>query len=337
VATATQLTRSELNDTFEALRREIVTGDEATLVTYVTDLAATAANAHRTSGTFRRWSHRNHLLLESQRRRFKESHKGLYAGVAQWAKLDRSVRSSAKAKLIWAAHGHRSDNGKAQAPIVTTEEAADAVKAVQAGMADTKTKAKPASRGSFGFKLVQVYDWSDTIANDPGAIEPDWDAPVVGADRDTRDALISASPVPVEFTSLGGLTAHGVLDDAGIHVDADIPVAAQTVELARQLAHVELGSLAQFGDDLADPSASSERATRECEATLVAVLVSRMLGLDADDLTRSAAAWLRTFTDPDTGNAIEGHKKRLKLLNAKLDSAMKVANDIVAACVPTGA
>lgn len=324
------LTRSEVQESFEQLRREVVSGGDEEIGSYLTELAHLAANAHRVSGSFRRWSHRNHLMLESQRRRFAETHRGLYAGRAQWRKLDRSVLPDARPKLIWAALGSKNETDAAvQTPKVPQGVRSTTTSAVRsASTAPAKvtpaTSAKASSvackRSSFkGFRLVEVFDWTDTVSNDPDAIEPDWEAPLVGGFRATLDSLAEAAPFSVVFAPLGGVEGHLRMTDREVAIEESLPVGNRIAALCRAWALHDLGS-----------DKSVPVPDREAEAVVASVLACQMLGLDTDGAaTRTAATYLRCFAEPD-GTPIAGIKRQLKMLNGRLDRAMTIANSVVA-------
>lgn len=302
---AVKLTNEQIQNAFEDLRQEIITGSDEHLVEYLETMADLAANA-RKGGMFRRWSARNFMYLEAQRRMSGESHLGLYAGRAQWASIDRKVNAGARAKKIWAFSPKKdrrdvSDDAEAEAP-----------------------------RMRAGFALVDVYDWSDTTSTDPTFIEPNWAAPLAVGDQATLEMLAASSPVPVEFIDMASRSENGYLCRTGIVVDASTPLGNQLSTLAHELGHFELGHLDALGSTAGTDQAEL-RAKCEQEAALVQWLVMKMLGLDeavGNDVTAAAANYLRTWID-DTGAEIPGRKRRAKLLDARLGAAMPAAEAIV--------
>lgn len=321
--TVKELSRTDINAEFKKLRREVVTGDDTYISAYLARLADIAANARRTKGVFRQWSHRNHMMLSAQERKLGEHHVGLYAGPSQWTKLDRAVRDDARPKFIYRPVGGR--------PVPT-----DDVPAPQADENpdfDGDVETPPARHGRHigsRFALQAVYDWTDTYSLDPSFIEPDWSAPLAAGDQSTLDALVAASPVPVHFDGMAARREHGYLDRDGIHVDATLPVGNQIFTLAHELTHHHLGHLETIA---AAPKTHREQVRARCEqeAALGQWLVCRALGFAdsvGEELTANVAAYLRSWLDAD-GNELEGHKARLKLLNERLDKAMGAVRTIL--------
>jgi hypothetical protein len=308
----TRLTRAEAQECFEELRRRIVTGTDEDMVNYVSELASLAANARKV-GMFRKWSSRNYMFIESQRRRFGENHIGLYAGTAQWRKLARVPRDTARPKKMWAF----------VPPAAIRDE----------GLTPEELRAANAAhRSRPAFRLVEVFDWSDTVSTDTDFVEPNWAAPLATGDNKTLDRLVSSSPVPVQFLNLGGATANGYLDATGITVNSDLPVGNRISTLAHELVHHQLGHLAVLGNTAEQGEQDEVRARCEQEAALGQWLVMKMLGLGEEvgnDITTQAANYLRTWSDPDSGEEIAGHKRRGKLLDARLDAALAAADAIV--------
>lgn len=309
----TRLSNDELRDAKKELATALTRGDDKHLTAYLETLATTAANARRALGVFKRWSLPNRITLESQRKRLGESHVGLYAGVAQWRKLDRDVRSDARPKVIWAYAGQDED---------------DAVVAPAAGQAPT-----PARRGRARFVPVTVYDWTDTAYTDPEMIEPDWSVPLAAGDQATYDALLASSPVPVTVLDQPARAEHGVLTREGITLyNAASPLGNRIETLAHELGHHHLGHLDRLVAAKKGEERDAVRAECEQEAQLTAWLVMKILGLDeaiGNDVTVATATYLRSWTDPETGEAVEGTKRRMKMLTARLDPALTAAETIV--------
>jgi hypothetical protein len=306
-----KLDRKQVTDAYAELRKAIVTGTDEHLVAYLSDMARMAANGRRI-GLFRRWSHRNHMMLAAQRRQFGEQHIGLYAGAKQWARFERSVRVDARPKVIWA---------YSAVPVFAAVE--------DDGTQDADRKVvghRP------GFQLVDVFDWSDTVADDPDFVEPNWCLPLAVGDAATRDALAASSPVPVRFVDVGSRNENGWLDATGITVDSSRPVGNQIATISHELGHLELGHLERLADTQHSANPDEVRAECEQEAELTQWLVLKMLGLDEEagnDLTAKTANYLRTWIDPNTGDDVAGHKRRGKLLDARLDAAMSAAEKII--------
>jgi hypothetical protein len=320
-----KISKEKAQELFEGLRRQIVTGNDDAIVAYLSEMSRLAANARRI-GLFRRWSARNYMFLAAQARWLHESHLGLYAGAAQWARIDRSVRPGSRPKLIWAyvppAAAKTDDDAQGATPTAS----ADTAKASKSARPTPTQRRRPA------FRLVEVFDWSDTVSDDPDFVEPNWATPLAAGDAGTLSQLIASSPVPVTLTDLGGSSANGWLDRSGITVNSAMPIGNQISTLAHELTHHQLGHLDLIAETRHGGDQGDVRIRCEQEAGLGQWLVLKQLGLDetvGNDITASAAAYLRSWSDPDTGEQIAGHKRRGKLLDARLDAALAAADAIV--------
>ena len=359
MARVKKLSPKDVNEAFEALRKEIVTGDDEHMLGYLANIATFAANARRVHGMFRRWSHRNHLLLESQRHRLNESHKGVYAGTAQWSKLDRVVRSDASPKTIWAFSGRKPAMTPATVPptptpattvigpasisstaqVPTTVPTVTTIVSPVASVASVAPLATSHHAGGMGFMRVTVFDWTDTVSTNGDFVEPTWAAPLASGDRDVLADLVGASPVRVRFEDLGARNENGWLTSSGITVDSSMPLGNQISTLAHELVHHfanHRSRQAAASAKIVKGEAMSERelvhARCEQEASLGQWLVMKMLGLDeqiGNEVGAAAATYLRSWVDPETAEEINGHKRRLKLLNERLDVAMAAATQVV--------
>jgi hypothetical protein len=255
------------------------------------------------AGVVRSYSSSNLALLMLQERRFEESHRGLYAGSSQWLSLGREVRGTARPKYVWA-------------PSVT------AAKQDDNSTSPTKKVAKP----SFvRFVAVEVFDYTDTVSVD-GEPDPDWARPVSFGSRQVLNALVSGSPVPVRFNTLGSGAAHGFTNGTEIVVGADLSVGQQISTVCHELGHVLLGHIDRIARE-----GAAVRPGCEQEAELTAYLTLSALGLVAEagtDLTANVVDYLRSW-DAD-GKNLEGHKQREKLLYTRIERAWEAAEQILA-------
>lgn len=266
----------------------------------VTDYARRAANvagAIRRAATAagqpvgRTYSWFNRLSLESQRQRRKLTHLGVYAGSEQWTKAGRAVKDGAPALVI-------------SVPILVPD------------------PLDPDRQKLVGFVHGDVYDYTDTVSQDPDFVEPDFEAPLLTGDPATFDALASTCPVPVIRRDLGSSLERSSFDGASIVVDASAPLGNQIAALAHQRLHLLTG-------DPAHPAVDVER-----EATVAAAqwLFMEMAGLadeTDDDLTEVAVAGLSRWVDPRTADPVAGHKARVKLLSTRLDAALELAGRLL--------
>jgi hypothetical protein len=329
-ATVTRLTRDQVKELGKELNKRIVTGDNDAMLNYVTEISRIRRNAQRV-GLFKQWSMRNYRLLLTQAHAYGEQHVGMYAGAEQFARVNRAVRPGAVAKYIWAPVPLKSTRKADAATTAATTTAATAAPVGAASAAADDTE--PQGRTSYGFRLVDVYDWSDTMSTDPDFVEPNWATPFAAGDDATLGQLAASSPVPVHFADLGGSLANGWLDASGITVNTAMPVGNRIWTLIHELAHFHLGHLALIGDTRhSGGDVDAVRAQCEQEASATQFVTMKMLGLDEEvgnDVTTAAANYLRSWCDPDTGDEIAGHKRRGKLLDARLDAAFAAANIIL--------
>lgn len=304
-----KLSRDEVTKARKELHRAIVAddADDTVLREYVGRFASIATNARKTHGVFKRWSASNIQFLEGQRRMLNEHHIGLYAGRAQWQQLDRSIRDDATPKALWA-------------PSVRREED------------DEDGDGRPQGRRTVRFVAVPVFDWSDTVSNDPDFVEPSWNAPLAAGDQDTLERLAATTDLDVRFENWGSRPVKGVCakrpDSTGyIVVDSSQPIGNQIATLAHELAHDLLDHSAKRA---ATPSDGQVKQTVEQEAELTSWLVMKMLGLDAqvgEEMTRNAMSYLRSWSAG--GKTVAGHKKRMKLLDERLNVALEAAETIL--------
>jgi hypothetical protein len=302
--TPDQINRTQV---LKEMRRELVAGPPEAALLHALSLAEFAERARRVHGTFPMLSTNNRLLLESQRRRLSESWKWLFAGKDQWAKLGRTVRTDATVKTIWLPRIAKVDNP-------------------QPGEDDTEFR---------GFIARAVYyDYTDTVATDPDFVEPNWDVPLAVGNRATLDALVDVAVklgLTVRFEDWAARNENGALyADGRIVVDESLPLGNQIKVLARQLGVHHLSHTAKVAAaSAADRSEVAE--TCAAEAALTELLTMKMLGLDesvGNEVTASAANYLRNWVAAD-GTAVEGHKKRIELLEARIQPALAAASAVI--------
>lgn len=278
----------------EKVMRGLLVTDETALSGYVTRRAQVAARA-RAIGDLKPYSLHNQFSLEAQCRRRGLVHLGVYAGPKQWAEHGRIVKDGAPTLAAWV-------------PVLRTEE-------------DPADPTRQRSRycGSF---TVAVIDYTDTIAEDPDFVEPDFESPLFGGDRTVLDALAGGSSVPVTFAARASAAERSSFDGARVLVDSSAPLANQIGALAHQRVHQILG-------DARHPASRENELT----ATLGQWLFMEMVGLGAsagNDVTSAALEGLQHW-DEITGNASSGgHKARLRLVHEKLRPALRVAGELLA-------
>lgn len=333
--------RTALREATEDLVNEIVNGDDTHWTGYLERLAHERALGLRL-GMYKTWSASNVFYLHAQARSRKASTKGLYAGVDQWRRRGRTVVETEKPFIIFGAP--RYIPGQRQQSTTTAPTKAPAAQPKQAAantqQVPAQTPAVPA-RGVFRTPpMLEVFDYTQTVAQDPDYVEPSWEVPLTGGDLATLNALVAASPVPVTFTDLGARNESGWLDATGITVDDSMPVGNRIFTLVHELAHFHLGHLEQVNATTepapgADEEEYATYARCEQEAALTQFLVMKTLGLDESvglEVTKAAGAYLRSWMKRDKDGkeiAVSGHKTKRKLLTARFDQAMKAADKIV--------
>ena len=309
------LTPAELTEASDKLRKALVAhtgGANPTVEAYLETYAGFKRNAAKQHGMFRSLSARNMSLIEAQRG--DRQLIGLYGGFRQWELLNRALLPDAKPLTIW----------------VPSIKKVEDKKAVAVG-----SKADKIER-CVGFSTAAVYDWSDTISLDPDFIEPSWESPLFAGDEDTLEALIEASSLPVTFKDLGGRSEVGHTDGEEIVIDTGSSAAPRLVgnlisTLAHELVHVELGHPGKLAAITDKVERDLARAGFEAEAALGEYLLLKSLGVDESvgaEITKAAADYLTIWSNED-GVAVDGHKGRMKLFNARLELSRISVDSIV--------
>jgi hypothetical protein len=262
------------------------------------------------------YSRNNLFLLRLQELKNGETHRGLYAGPQQWAKLERTVKADAKPKLIWA-----------PVPVPTNPRSKEIDKIITLADGTTKVVKETVLVASlrYPFRMVEVYDFTDT-EGDPALPDPDWAVPMHHGDEATYQRLLTTSPIPVREENLAGAGAHGRLDRYGIVVDIDQPAGNRLGTLVHELAHFHLKHL-----DKIRAEGETVRAACEQEAELAVFLFFTALGLGegvGNDLTTATLDYLRSWIKD--GNTVAGHKARVELLGERLENAWTAVEKMLA-------
>lgn len=311
------LSPKELSQAAEALREALVVGDTSGRVEkYLETFAAFKHNGAKAHGMFRHLSANNMALIEAQRKTRQLI--GLYAGVRQWELLNRAVKDSATPLTIWVPSFKKVKKAATAQAVTTTPVVATA-------------KDEVLTR----FSTAAVYDWSDTISLDPDFVEPEWESPLLAGDEQTLQALESAATVPVIYKDLGGAMETGHTNGSSIVIDTGSAAAPRAIgnlisTLAHELVHVEMGHPGKLA-----LSKGVERealyALFEQEACLGEYLLVKSFGLDegvGNEIAASCAAYLSSWSSLASGDT-EGYKKRMKMINSKLESARVVVDAIL--------
>lgn len=340
-ATPATLSREDLKASVDELIDEIVHGDDTHWQDYLNRMATERANGVKL-GLFRPWSANNRFNVLAQVRNRHDSVKGLYAGHKQWSARGRSIIDGARPYIIYGPPSYLARNpGQNQQPAATAQNQQGAAPAQQPAPAQPQQPQQQV-RMFRRPPMIEVYDWTQTVADDPDYVEPDWGVPLAFGDLDTLSLLAATSPVPVTFRDIGSRNEHGWLDATGITVDSSMPVGNQIFTLLHELGHHHLGHLDQVTTttapvDVVDDDTARTYATCEQEAALVQFLAMKMLGLDegvGNNITEAAGAYLRSWTRTDKDGTIvpvEGHKTKRKLVLKRFDIAIKAADAIIGA------
>lgn len=314
ITPVTKISHEELKAGMDEILDEIIYGDDTAWQTYVKEIAEEVA-AGLKMGMFKTWSVNNRLGLRTQARRRGAQVHGVYAGVDQWRQRNRTVRDGEKPFFIYGS------------PVVTRKK-----KNEDGEEERVQTWRKP--------PLIPVYDYSQTVCEDPFYKEPSWELPLAGGTIDTLHTLATTSPVPVRFQNIGSRQEKGWLDHNGIVVDNSQPITNQIWTLVHELAHHHLGHLGQLSSthDLTARDQVRERA--EQEAVTTQYLVFKMLGLDESvgvDITKATGQYLRSWvkTRPDgTEQHLAGTKSRRRLLKQRFKDTFTAAQQIVSVFAP---
>jgi hypothetical protein len=358
--TAKLASETELKEAADGLIDEMVNGDDTHWQAYAERLAAEYAQGTKL-GLFKRWSFNNRMLLHVQVAHRRASVKALYAGVSQWQTRGRSIRDGEKPYFIYGPPSYFTRTPRAAAAAAGQTGPTSPQGATQHGSVTLNQTTMPAATGTPTattasaaapvrmFRkppLIEVFDWTQTVAQDPDYVEPDWSVPLAFGDFDTLHQLTLSSPVPVRFAELGSRNERGWLDATGITVDSSQPIGNQIWTLVHELAHDRLRHLDQLSctitPDVSSPDDAALHALCEQEAALTQFFVMMALGLGEDvgnDITTAAGLYLKSWTKQDKdGNTItlEGHKGRRKLLRQRFDAAYSAAQAIVTGYLEAG-
>jgi hypothetical protein len=307
-----------LKDAANAIVDAMVASNGERTLQFAARLAAEQARGHAL-GAFSRRSMNNRLYLEAQVRARGEDAKHLFAGTAQWAKMDRKVVDGEKAYKIYGCNFYDKKEKDAAGQETTTR---------------VYRRSSP---------ILEVFDWTQTVSTNPDYIEPDWETPLAAGDNATLLALADSLDIPVTFTDLSAKNYHGTYDGESIVIDDEAGIGNQIVELARQAAHHVLGHPTAVAKaprrkfSATAPAPYTERYVAEQEAALTAWLVARGLGLDesvGNDVTAQCAEYLARWSKFDKDGEVidlEGIKSRRKLVLERLNGALTAADTILAA------
>lgn len=318
---ATALQASDLTADVDAILDEIVNGSDEAWQQY-TDQLSREVSRGMNLGLFKTWSFSNRSYLAAQSRRRTPKAHGMYAGKNQWNELGRQVQEGATPFYIY---------GPPSYVRRVREEDPNAAPGAQPVVREVVVRRyrRPAT--------IEVFDYSQTLSEDPDYIEPNWEAPLAGGNHHTLERLAKSSPVPVTFRDLSASGENGWLTRDGIVVDSSSPVTNQISTLAHELTHFHLGHLDRIADTRGTDAKTAERQRCEQEAALGQYTVMKMLGLDESvgaNITEAAGLYLRHwFKDNADGTTTElaGHKSRRKLLKARFTQAFNAAQTITAA------
>jgi hypothetical protein len=287
------INRKDLLAAEKVFRAALVRDDSDELPDYIARRAQ-AVGAARRAGITKIYSLNNQMSLVAQVRMNGLSHLGVYAGPKHYEEIGRTVKDGTKPLVVCA-------------PVVKKD--------------DVSGEDKLA-----GWFNVEVFDYTDTLSNDPDFVEPDFETPMFSGNRTTLRSLAELSTVPVSFRDDGAALERSSFDGEEVLVDSSAPIGNQISTLVHQLCHQALG-------DACHP------ATKEHEelAVLGQFLFMEIAGLGSDagnDVATQALDSLKKWVDPKTGGAIDGHKARMRLLNKRLKEGLTLASGLFDCIAP---
>lgn len=337
-APANRVSEEDLRASVEELLDEIINGDDSCWQRYAEQMAQETAAGFKL-GLFKVWSSTNRLHLAAQVRHRGTQVHGMFAGVDQWRKRNRSVREGEEPYIIFGPPTYLRRAAQQGAAAQTQAGQPNQPTQQQQPSAQQQANAQqPAPQVCFRRPpAIEVFDYTQTVSDNPDFIEPDWAVPLAGGDLSTLETLVQISPVPVVFTDIGSKIENGWLTKAGITVDASMPVGNQIWTLTHELSHFHLGHLDRLASTKPGEDDQDERAQCEQEAALAQYFTMKMLGLDESvgvNVTAAAGAYLRSWIKDNgdgTTTPIAGYKGRRKLLKQRFDVAFRAAQAIAAA------
>lgn len=323
-----EVPKTKQADLMKDLRRQLV-GDTAKPdagLEFAAKMQAMRLEAvARGASTDHKWSMTNRLMTQMEAARRGVNIAGWMGGERQWEAQGRVLKPGARPYEIWA-------------PVIKSakskvEDEDDETNGRAAGAAEDETpkgrrfsKKTADGKEMVGFRLVKVYDWTQTVRSD-GQPDPDWKANVPGGNPELLERLKASSPFPIEYDHSGNTTghAHGWTDGRKIVLDPNKSVGSQISTLAHEMAHAELDHVGRI------QRGEMTREQAEQEAGLSQYLFVRSLDLGEDTdkaVTEGASSYLRNWTRED-GKPVAGHKQRWKMLQDRVAPASDASHRIL--------
>lgn len=320
-----ETSRTEQSEVMKDLRRELV-GDNAkpdAALEFAAQMQAMRLEAvARGAATDHKWSMANRALTQAQANLRGAKIAGWMGGERQWEAQGRVAREGAEPYEIWAPviKGAKSDDEDE----VATRRAGKSDDDTPSGRSFTKKTAD--GKTLVGFRVVKVYDWTQTRRAD-GQPDPDWSPTIPGGDKALLERMKASSPLPVVEDHTGDLTghSHGWTDNRKIVLDPNRSYGSQISTMAHEMGHVELDHIGKIA------RGEITRAEAEQEAQLVAYQVMRSLNLGGDTdkaTTEATASYLNSWAKAD-GTKVAGHKQRWKMLQDRIAPASDAAHTIL--------
>lgn len=221
----------------------------------------------RTMSRFYNYSFHNTLLIAMQK-----PDATLIAGYTAWKKnFDRHVKRNEKGIRIIAPAPYKAEkdvvciNSNTGQPVIGTD---------GKPVTEKKEITIPA------FKIVCVFDISQTEGKELPSIMADQLAGEVANYKALMDILEEISPVPISFEKISG-GAHGYYHPAQkrIAIAADMSELQTVKTLIHEIAHAKLHAVTDTGKS----TVQKDRHTKEVEAESVAYTVCQHFGIDTSD------------------------------------------------------
>ncbi|MDL2215934.1 DUF4316 domain-containing protein [Ruminococcaceae bacterium OttesenSCG-928-N02] len=258
----------------------------------------------KTLSKFHDYSLNNTILIAMQK-----PDASLVAGFSSWKKqFERNVRKGEKGIKIIAPSPYK---------VKVQQEKTDPATGKPVIGADGKPVTEETERKIPAYKVVSVFDVSQTEGKELPTIGVDILTGDVEQYKDFFAALEKASPVPVAFENIEG-SANGYYhqEDKRIAIDEGMSELQTLKTTIHEIAHARLHDIDKGKEQGEDEPPRADRHTREVEAESVAYTVCQHYGLDTSDYSFAyVAGW--------------SSDKELTELKASLETIRATASELI--------
>lgn len=234
----------------------------------------------KTLSKFHDYSLNNTILIAMQK-----PDASLVAGFSSWKKqFERNVRKGEKGIKIIAPSPYK---------VKVQQEKTDPATGKPVIGADGKPVTEETERKIPAYKVVSVFDVSQTEGKELPTIGVDILTGDVEQYKDFYAALEKASPVPIAFENIEG-SANGYYhqEDKRIAIDEGMSELQTLKTTIHEIAHARLHDIDKGKEQGEDEPPRADRRTREVEAESVAYTVCQHYGLDTSDYSFAyVAGW----------------------------------------------